>query len=202
MTILTTYPATRAEAKKLGITKYQSDTPCPHGHSGLRYTRNSACCDCTRGQQAAARSAKRKAAQRERRARAAVSIADLDRIPASAEEADEVGARFYITGNPCKRGHIALRAVHNRECMECRKYLQKNEHLRKSRDTRDPELPDRIAAAKWLHRQCLAIAGRIPTPHDTNLLFDDYPRSGWTLRTIKRLRAETKRPRRKGGWER
>ena len=123
-------------------------------------------------------------------------------LPTTPAAALRLGLTRYYTGRPCKYGHVSERFSNNGKCVEC----QKTERRKETADARVPieevELPDRIAAARWLHRQCLTIAGRIPTPYDTNLLFDDYPRSGWTLRLIKRLRAETKRPRRKGGWER
>lgn len=40
-------------------------------------------------------------------------------FPKSVAEARETGARFYFTGEPCSRGHIAKRRTSDRTCIEC-----------------------------------------------------------------------------------
>src|SRR5687768_16611990 len=39
----------------------------------------------------------------------------------SLETARQLGLRFYFTGNPCSKNHIAKRYVASRACIECHK---------------------------------------------------------------------------------
>jgi hypothetical protein len=41
--------------------------------------------------------------------------------PLSRPEAIASGSRWYFTGKPCKRGHIAKRQTNNKGCSECQK---------------------------------------------------------------------------------
>jgi 5-methylcytosine-specific restriction endonuclease McrA len=40
-------------------------------------------------------------------------------LPRSAKEARAIGSRFYVTGNPCVRGHTGLRYTSIQQCLEC-----------------------------------------------------------------------------------
>jgi 5-methylcytosine-specific restriction endonuclease McrA len=43
-------------------------------------------------------------------------------MPSSAKEAKERGEKFYFTGVPCKRGHVACRVAKKAACVECLKF--------------------------------------------------------------------------------
>ena len=44
----------------------------------------------------------------------------------SRAEAKAKGLRFYFTGKPCAKGHVAARRVANETCVECeRAYMKK-----------------------------------------------------------------------------
>src|SRR5215471_1351729 len=38
------------------------------------------------------------------------------------------GEKFFFTGKPCKRGHVAARQVQNYECVECKAINSKDWH--------------------------------------------------------------------------
>lgn len=40
-------------------------------------------------------------------------------VARSYSEAMRTGARFYFTGKPCKRGHVAKRSLIRQMCVEC-----------------------------------------------------------------------------------
>lgn len=42
-------------------------------------------------------------------------------LPKSHREAKEQGKRFYFTGKPCQKGHMAPRKTLDRHCCECRR---------------------------------------------------------------------------------
>jgi len=44
-------PTSPKQAREMGVNKYLSGKPCPHGHNGYRYTINSACVECTRARE-------------------------------------------------------------------------------------------------------------------------------------------------------
>lgn len=46
-------PRTRAEAKALGVTRYFTGKPCPHGHAAERTASDGYCCECHRQRNAA-----------------------------------------------------------------------------------------------------------------------------------------------------
>lgn len=59
-------------------------------------------------------------------------------LPKSKAEAKRVGAVFYMTGAPCKNGHVAPRRTSNRLCVECgknqcRRWYARNTELAKAR---------------------------------------------------------------------
>lgn len=41
-------PMTRSEAKKLGLSKYDTGQPCKNGHHAFRYVQSGTCSDCIR----------------------------------------------------------------------------------------------------------------------------------------------------------
>lgn len=45
---------------------------------------------------------------------------DVSRLPATRKEALAAGFKFFFTGQPCKRDHIAKRQATNNECIVCR----------------------------------------------------------------------------------
>ena len=46
---------------------------------------------------------------------------DVTKLPATAAEAQRLGKRYYFTGRPCRRGHVAERYVGNQMCMGCKR---------------------------------------------------------------------------------
>lgn len=59
-------------------------------------------------------------------------------LPQSRAEAKRVGSSLYLTGLPCKNGHIAGRRTSNRLCVECgnnqaRRWYERNTGLAKHR---------------------------------------------------------------------
>lgn len=60
------YPKSRADARRLGATKYFLGAPCKHGHVAERWTRSAFCCECDRVK---ARTPERMAARRSRQRR-------------------------------------------------------------------------------------------------------------------------------------
>lgn len=49
----------------------------------------------------------------------ALEIPFKDGGAATLRYAQEKGLKFYFTGEPCKRGHIAQRFTNNSRCREC-----------------------------------------------------------------------------------
>lgn len=43
----------------------------------------------------------------------------LAKLPKSRQDAMEHGARYYFTGRPCRRGHLAPYYTKHHSCMEC-----------------------------------------------------------------------------------
>lgn len=59
-------------------------------------------------------------------------------------------AEHYFTGNPCKRGHIALRFASNRRCMECHKEdARVRQGFNGAYFTSEPKLPGETSAQRW-----------------------------------------------------
>ena len=54
----------------------------------------------------------------------------LDELPQSRELAKAIGARFYFTGKPCRRGHVAKKSVTNGTCVKCLAESKKREQER------------------------------------------------------------------------
>ncbi|MEM9897751.1 MAG: hypothetical protein AAF742_00050 [Pseudomonadota bacterium] len=48
-----------------------------------------------------------------------------DELPLTAAEARRIGSKFYLTGKPCKHGHVAKRRASTSSCMECEDLSQK-----------------------------------------------------------------------------
>lgn len=81
--------------------------------------------------------------------------------PESVKQAREETVLHYLTGKPCKHGHIALRLTSDRSCMECNKIKSKaNYHAnseemkakRRSAYAANPEpekVKARIRSAEW-----------------------------------------------------
>ena len=49
--------------------------------------------------------------------------------PIDIRQAQAEGFRYYFTGKPCKRGHVALRFVSGRNCSECLREDQRIENM-------------------------------------------------------------------------
>lgn len=47
-----------------------------------------------------------------------------DELPTTAAEARRIGSKFYLTGKPCKHGHVAKRRASTSSCLECDRIAQ------------------------------------------------------------------------------
>jgi 5-methylcytosine-specific restriction endonuclease McrA len=111
---------TCAEARAKGLKTYFTGKPCKWGHIANRNVGNGTCHECTKladkprrgpreAKKRAERIAKHDAKMREQFGDQYVSYV----------QAVKEGLSTYFTGEPCKHGHYARRAVSNRSCMEC-----------------------------------------------------------------------------------
>jgi len=63
--------------------------------------------------------------------------------PLSAADALAIKAKYYVSGEPCLRGHRGLRVARSRECLACRK-ARKNAHRRALRAAKDAALIEEL----------------------------------------------------------
>lgn len=115
--------------------------------------------------------------------------------PTTREEAKRTGAKFYYTGVPCKRGHVALRKTKG-VCTECEK-----EDWRAQSETRGayrkeynarPEVKDRQHDWYLRHREEVMARAKT-TPRERKREYQNV----WKLRNLDKVRADTKARRRK-----
>lgn len=73
----------------------------------------------------------------------------------SRKEARSTGLKYYYTGKPCKRGHIAERFTRSRICRACDKqYAELNPHKKKATNRRwRHNNPDKVKAFKQKERR-------------------------------------------------
>lgn len=55
---------------------------------------------------------------------------ELDKLPNTRNEAKFLGEKYYFTGNPCRRGHLAPNRTANFSCLECAKEERTTEKYR------------------------------------------------------------------------
>lgn len=70
----------------------------------------------------------------------------------SIRQAQTEGLRYYFTGKPCKRGHVALRFVSGRNCSECLREDQRIENMTAEQVNRRNERHrewDKANATSW-----------------------------------------------------
>lgn len=123
---------TRDKARALGLTRYFSGKPCPHGHIDERSTANGTCLTCKRLKMRDINTPERLKAYYEANAemlrqkrrdytaqnRSAKGI-ERQRIEAIRRAAIEAGEARYYTGVPCKHGHICGRLINSKHCEIC-----------------------------------------------------------------------------------
>jgi hypothetical protein len=95
--------ALQAEARAQGLLYFSTGVACPQGHLAKRYVSTGQCFQCQRDH------AGYDASSPFNKARAAIA------------EAKAEGRRFYCTGIPCEKGHIAERKVSSQQCVQCLK---------------------------------------------------------------------------------
>jgi hypothetical protein len=68
-------------------------------------------------------------------------------------EAKALGLKFYCTGKPCSRGHVADRYVSTKQCVECHNIIRKRLTIEQQREMRakDPERA-RVYSRAHYHR--------------------------------------------------
>lgn len=69
----------------------------------------------------------------------------------SKKQAIQEKLKFYFTGKPCKRGHMAERRVCDRQCVECQKEYQKEYH--KTEAYKEYQKSDNVKAIRDRHYQ-------------------------------------------------
>lgn len=122
--------AARTDAKASGAGRYQSVTPCKHGHVGLRFTADNKCCECNRlnclKRKAAKRGPEGLKAQQERqerwdrlRAEKAERSARYSTIRAERQRAIASGDAKYTSLNKCPKGHDGERYTGSGGCVQC-----------------------------------------------------------------------------------
>lgn len=89
----------RKEARALGLKRYFTGKPCPHGHTAERFTSKSTCCECV----------KKFSAER------------YERKPPRISQRDEAAKQglIYYYGRKCAHGHDGLRFVKGCHCVQC-----------------------------------------------------------------------------------
>jgi hypothetical protein len=58
-------------------------------------------------------------------------------VPSTRAEAKSAGAKRYMTGDACKRGHIAERSTHNARCLTCEREYRVQASVREARRETD-----------------------------------------------------------------
>lgn len=115
--------------------------------------------------------------------------------PTTREEAKRLGAKFYFTGHPCKRGHVALRKTKG-VCTECER-----EDWATQADTRRryfqeyasrPDVKERQHEWYLAHREEV-IARAKTAPRGRRREYQE----AWKQRNLDKVRADTKARRRK-----
>ena len=115
--------------------------------------------------------------------------------PSSREEAKRLESKFYFTGEPCKRGHIALRKVAG-ACVECAREDAKASNSKRARYFREysarPEVKER--QHEWYLRNREVVIARANTTPKTKKR--EY-QEAWKRKNVDAVRADTKSRRRK-----
>lgn len=142
-------------AKEAGASRYFTGIACSRGHVAERYVSNRLCVECSNLRNRSLRTFSRQELQEERKRRLsahfeAIEVASNNAhvVPEviSMTEAKRQGIQRYFTGKPCKRGHISVRYVKTRTCVECFRVRYKNDkfdQLSRSRE-RYASDPDRV----------------------------------------------------------
>ena len=107
------------------MSQYETGAPCKNGHKALRWTANGKCVECRK-------------TLRKREYAALRKSPALSPVVASRESkklAKLQGLTRYITGFPCRNGHVAERMSSDGSCVECNKAKRKkpSERARKNR---------------------------------------------------------------------
>lgn len=145
-------PASRAEAKRLGASRYANGRPCKKGHVAERLTVNGSCCECSRLKSKAKYWASREEQlryqkrrrdadpdlprkKRERRYRNDPAMAERQRIRQAELEArqaaKDAGQKSYTSPAACKHGHEPIRFSRDGKCVECNRLACAARHARK-----------------------------------------------------------------------
>jgi len=110
----------RQEAKERGLKRFYTGVACKNGHDSERYVKSGGCIECSRlidlfrrhdGEEARNKS---------------IIVEQNRRLNAQARRvAKNSGQKYYLTGIPCKEGHICDRNTKTGCCVECSKILRR-----------------------------------------------------------------------------
>jgi hypothetical protein len=104
--------ARRTVAENAGMTTYQSQRPCVHGHIGQRYLSNGACVACA--------PLRRQGALTPLPRRTAAEAAELmGPVLVDREVARKHGLPVWFDGTECKHGHVSHRYSSSGNCLAC-----------------------------------------------------------------------------------
>jgi hypothetical protein len=105
MNIIPLYPKSQQSAIDRDWPEFFTGEPCENGHLAPRYTCNGRCSQCV---------AERRLARASKG-----SLASSGLVPKTRAEARTRGQQLYLTGHPCKHGHIETRYTSNGQCCQC-----------------------------------------------------------------------------------
>lgn len=105
-------PNSRQAARSIGEHRYYTGSPCKHGHVTWRRVDSGACVDCLRyvNRQSSSAGGKYKSLP---------PVGKNDCLPRSRAEARTLGVDAFMTGKPCKNGHVDERYTRNGSCKSC-----------------------------------------------------------------------------------
>lgn len=125
----------RSEAKRLGLTRYNTGKPCIRGHLSDRVTSTGACLECRKIWEASRERPEGYERERGRRRREKMRL-ENPKPESPRQEAIRLGKVTYV-GRPCPKGHSGLRYTAKSTCIECsrQKYYDRHEYYKeKARD--------------------------------------------------------------------
>jgi len=135
---LKTEVITRKQAKEQGLPRYFTGKPCKKGHVDVRLVSNGQCCSCRMDRYIKERLSFNSNYFTDKECRN--SVKEIKKL------AKEQNNKYYFTGIPCEKGHIAQRLVRNNYCILCfDDYLiRNNENIIKSKDKWTKNNKDKI----------------------------------------------------------
>lgn len=112
--------------------------------------------------------------------------------PTTRKAAKLAGKTHYLTGKPCKHGHVALRLVKG-ECVECRKLGWAKDNVRRLVYFKTSEVVKEVKRRYYERNRDVVIARAVTRPAEAKRAY----RKAWKLSHPDLVRADSKSRRRK-----